>query len=420
MKFVIWGAGTMGKRLFNLLTSDKVSAFIDIDEIKRGKKLFDKPIVDFKTYKESYHSDTIIISIMQYKEVEEFLKNQNFYNYLIFDGTEKHYFEFVKKFLSKYNSKDKIGVYGINLLGMLILDHLQEKGFQNIVIVGEEKSKNNPYAHKFHFWQANEKLDYIVVTNEDYKKIAVSHRNVKIDDLSDCSSKMPEYHNPNLKKFKDIHLGERCFIVGNGPSLTYKDLECLHQHNEIAFGVNRVYRAFPDLNWRPNYFCMSDNFGLKSYGDDVKKLDLPCFFISNDYQKFWENFSDERFYQFYRIRRFEKNTLPPFSEDVSKGVYGLATVTYDCLQIAVYMGFKEIYLIGVDSNYANSQYDVKNHFIENYYDPGMKVNSFVTYSAFLAYQSARHYAERHGIKIYNATRGGKLEVFERVDFDSIF
>ena len=37
-----------------------------------------------------------------------------------------------------------------------------------------------------------------------------------------------------------------------------------------------------------------------------------------------------------------------------------------------------------------------------------------------AYQKAKQYAETHGIKIYNATRGGKLEVFERVDFDSLF
>ena len=78
IKYVIWGAGTMGKRLFDLLTSDKVSAFIDIDETKLGQKVFDKPIIDFETYKKSYSPDIIVISIMQYKEVEGLLKNQNF------------------------------------------------------------------------------------------------------------------------------------------------------------------------------------------------------------------------------------------------------------------------------------------------------------------------------------------------------
>ena len=39
---------------------------------------------------------------------------------------------------------------------------------------------------------------------------------------------------------------------------------------------------------------------------------------------------------------------------------------------------------------------------------------------FSAYEVAKENAEKKGIKIYNATRGGKLEVFERVDFDSLF
>ena len=35
------------------------------------------------------------------------------------------------------------------------------------------------------------------------------------------------------------------------------------------------------------------------------------------------------------------------------------------------------------------------------------------------YEVCDTYAKAHGIKIYNATRGGKLEVFERVDFDDL-
>lgn len=38
----------------------------------------------------------------------------------------------------------------------------------------------------------------------------------------------------------------------------------------------------------------------------------------------------------------------------------------------------------------------------------------------LAYQSAKQYANQHDFKIYNATRGGKLEIFERVDFNDLF
>ena len=100
-------------------------------------------------------------------------------------------------------------------------------------------------------------------------------------------------------------------------------------------------------------------------------------------------------------------------------------MTYMCIQIAVYMGVKEIILLGVDHNYAVSRRPdgtiikhegVKNRFHEK--DGIICVPSL--YAMELAYKAAKKYADEHGIKIFNATRGGKLEVFERVDFDTLF
>ena len=36
-----------------------------------------------------------------------------------------------------------------------------------------------------------------------------------------------------------------------------------------------------------------------------------------------------------------------------------------------------------------------------------------------AYKVAKEYADRNNVKIMNATRGGMLEVFERVDLDAL-
>ena len=58
-----------------------------------------------------------------------------------------------------------------------------------------------------------------------------------------------------------------------------------------------------------------------------------------------------------------------------------------------------------------------NHFHKNYYTGIGKPNQYVKEHVERAFQSAKLYAENHGIKIYNATRGGKLEIFERADFD---
>ena len=51
---------------------------------------------------------------------------------------------------------------------------------------------------------------------------------------------------------------------------------------------------------------------------------------------------------------------------------------------------------------------------------GDERGAFAIDEATLSYQAAKQYAQTHGIKIKNATRGGKLNVFQRVDFDSLF
>jgi hypothetical protein len=131
---------------------------------------------------------------------------------------------------------------------------------------------------------------------------------------------------------------------------------------------------------------------------------------------------------FYSNRKEFYPGLPLFSEDASNALGEGYTVTYNAIQIAVYMGFKEIYLLGVDHSYAvNLKADntVEKKETKSYSDilsDGIdKVDNLprIDYST-LAYTAAEKYAREHDIKIYNATRGGALEIFPRVDFDSLF
>ena len=100
-------------------------------------------------------------------------------------------------------------------------------------------------------------------------------------------------------------------------------------------------------------------------------------------------------------------------------------MTYMCLQLAVYMGFKEIYLLGVDHNYSvtllpNGEI-AEDSSVKDYFSDSIKYTNIPQiYKSTLAYLAAEKYAEDHGIKIYNATKGGKLDAFERVDFDCLF
>jgi hypothetical protein len=79
------------------------------------------------------------------------------------------------------------------------------------------------------------------------------------------------------------------------------------------------------------------------------------------------------------------------------------------------MGFKEIYLLGCDCYYSM---DIKkHHFTETVrIDPTF---STAPNRMICGYKEAKKYADKHQIAIYNATRGGNLEVFDRVSLDDI-
>lgn len=226
-----------------------------------------------------------------------------------------------------------------------------------------------------------------------------------------------------LADLKGIHEGERCFIIGNGPSLRYEDLDKLQ--NEYTFAVNRIYLSFDETKWRPTYYAIQDSKILDQYADDVANLDLPYKFVPKQYEGKIKNPKGQVFYYNYTVRLFN-GTSAMFSDDISQVTYEGGTVTFLCMQIAFYMGFKEIILIGNDFNYSLEKTkdgvvvnNVKDYFTDKYI--GNTDTRFYPRMDLCAqgFELARKKAEEKGIKIYNATRGGKLEIFERKDFDSI-
>src|SRR5699024_7865108 len=59
-----------------------------------------------------------------------------------------------------------------------------------------------------------------------------------------------------IEALRNCHKGERCFIIGNGPSLRAEDLDKLK--NEITFACNRINLIFDQTDWRPTYYCITD------------------------------------------------------------------------------------------------------------------------------------------------------------------
>ncbi|MBQ9531646.1 MAG: DUF115 domain-containing protein [Eubacterium sp.] len=235
------------------------------------------------------------------------------------------------------------------------------------------------------------------------------------------------YHSSKkyLKLIKNKHKGERCFIVGNGPSLTADDLEMLK--NETTFASNRIYSIFDNTSWRPTYYAIFDGSVAEAEGvvDGINSIDCEMRFVRRQgYFKSYKGIKAPVCYvKSYYSRKYLDN--PKFSVDASKGVYTIGSVTYAMIQLAFHMGFKEIYLIGMDNRYAFSllrdgtvveNKNVTSHFAA---DQKRKATPVATWECDIAYEYANKFSKENGFKIYNATRGGYLEYFERINLDDV-
>ena len=222
-----------------------------------------------------------------------------------------------------------------------------------------------------------------------------------------------------LEEMKDIHKGERCFIIGNGPSLKNTDLTKIR--NEYTFGMNRIYMMFPELGFSTTYFVSINDFVIEQTAEDIARLKIPKFLSWRSHQ--WVNSASDLFFLYTTY------TGPKFEGNIKKRLWEGATVTYVALQIAYYMGFKQVILIGVDHSFATkgkanttviSQGDDPNHFDPRYFGKGFRWQLPDLETSEIAYTMARHAFEKDKRTIIDATIGGKLQVFPKVQYDSLF
>ena len=219
-----------------------------------------------------------------------------------------------------------------------------------------------------------------------------------------------------LKEFENKYDGKRCFIIATGPSLTIDDLEKLK--NEYTFGVNSIIKLFDKTDFRPDFYGIQDRDVYGAMQDIIISTEFKIAFYADIIEKYYNvpsNFIPFPYngeYHLYNGKLGEYNSK--FSDNAYKIVYDGYSITYSLIEIAVYMGFKEIYLVGCDCSYPKGS---KNHVVESgFIDKNANSNPI---RMRVGYQCAKEYADSHGIKIYNATRGGELETFERVDLDEI-
>ncbi|GGA29244.1 6-hydroxymethylpterin diphosphokinase MptE-like protein [Neptunicoccus cionae] len=236
-----------------------------------------------------------------------------------------------------------------------------------------------------------------------------------------------------LARFHNRFQGQRCFIVGNGPSLNQHDLSLLE--GEYSFAVNSIYYKTRENGFRPTFFVVEDSSVMKENIGEIVAYEAPYKFFPTIYSKLHPKTPNTFFFEMNR-GFYEKTSpnyaVPRFSTDASKVLYCGQSVTYINLQLAFFMGFTEVYLIGMDFDYVIpeshkrngdnilSTTDDPNHFHKDYFGKGKTWKDPKLERVLMNYKMADLAYSAVGRTIYNATVGGKLEVFERVDYSSLF
>ena len=243
----------------------------------------------------------------------------------------------------------------------------------------------------------------------------------------------------DIEQFHNKHAGERCVIIGNGPSLNDLDLARLRTENTI--GVNGIFYA-ESITFPLTYYVVEDTSVMNENLEAIKEYSAGHKFFPTIYRKLYGECDAQEGVHggvtFFTMNRgfYAKESpnfcVPRFSTDASQRLYCGQSVTIINLQLAYYMGFSEVYLIGMDFSYTipdsakvegdliTSTEDDPNHFHKDYFGKGKTWKDPKLDRVLNNYQLAKVMFEADGRKIYNATAGGRLELFERRDFHEVF
>ena len=217
-----------------------------------------------------------------------------------------------------------------------------------------------------------------IITNSDFLSSIRRKYNVICEEKKH-KKRVEAYRATNnssrIMELKNSMEGKRCFIIGNGPSLKFEDLDLLK--NEYCFAANRIWLMYDKTSWRPACYMCQDWKMIRSEADRISSYSEMTLIGFDGMYEQGINISNSIGYLCDK-RPYAKRTLPfPFSFACENSVIDGTIVTYSAIQIALYMGFKEIYLIGVDNNYQytidkNKKMTMHAEVKEAHFDPRYK------------------------------------------------
>lgn len=217
-----------------------------------------------------------------------------------------------------------------------------------------------------------------------------------------------------IKKWKDRYLGQKAVILCNGPSLNRTDFDELAASGIFTFGLNKINLLFSRSDFRPSVVVAVNSHVIEQAADFYNSTNIPIFLDSVGRKQIGFNKNVHFLHS--------AGSSGSFAKDCSISINQGSTVTYVAMQLAFYMGFKEVALIGCDHSFATkgpanktvvASKEDKSHFDPNYFSGGVKWQLPNIAVSTLHYDIAKDVFESYGREIVNCTEGGELEVFPR-------
>lgn len=223
-----------------------------------------------------------------------------------------------------------------------------------------------------------------------------------------------------IPKFHNRYAGRDCFLMGNGPSLNKVDLPALRNYHLI--GLNKIHLLLERQPLDLTFHVAVNELVIEQSWKDFTHLDCPSFLSYRPAEKLVADSGNIHY--FLTARR----AAPCFSKVLDEPLWEGWTVTFVALQLALFMGFRRVFLIGVDHNFAcvgkpNEEQKMDgndpNHFDPRYFS-GQQWHLPDLEGSEMAYQIAKFAFERNGGAILDATIGGKCEIFTKMDISQAF
>jgi hypothetical protein len=252
------------------------------------------------------------------------------------------------------------------------------------------------------------------------------------------------FTHPDLKKnveLKDKYNNERIFILGSGSSILLYDLKVLSNECVMTQNSFHMHNDISDIN--PTFHCVVPYYQSDKehsiwvdYINDMKVRMPDSLFIwglntKSLIDKYHEDLRDK---SYYLRTRYNLLTLNKAKVNISKTIMTIPTVLTQCLTVAIYLGFKEIYLLGFDLDqicHTNDQtygrFYGMSKITETEFekDANQKLDVETTdgwYTWWLMNKQfflIKHFADQNNINIVNGTKGGILSYFKREPIENI-